>query len=306
MKIFLTGASGLVGSAVARVAARRGHEVLAIVGRFDGAIAGAARVLTLDLANAGAVQTAVLDAFPDAIVNAAAISEPAACEAQPELAHRLNVALPAALAQLAHHLGARFVHLSSEQAFDGSRAPYRVGDAVSPVNLYGRQKVEAEQLVARAAPENAVTVRLPLLAGNSPGGKRSLHERLFTTWSTGKRARLYRDEIRQPCSADNVAEVLVELCERTDFRGLVHWAGAQALSRVEIGRRIAEHFKIPGEVIDEALRADDPASAWRQPDLTLDCAPLEGVLKTRRENFDALLERLVVPPPHRAWYAALR
>jgi dTDP-4-dehydrorhamnose reductase len=252
------------------------------------------------------MQRAVLDAFPDAIVNAAAISETAACDAQPERSQRLNVALPIALAQLAHHLGARFVHLSSEQVFDGTRAPYRVGDAVTPVNLYGRQKVESENGVARFAPETSVILRLPLLGGNSLGGRRSLHERLFATWSAGGRARLYRDEIRQPCSAENVAEVVIELCERTDFRGPVHWAGAQSLSRVEIGRRIAAHFNIPGDVIDEALRADDAASAWRQPDLTLDCAPLDGVLKTRRENFDALLERLVVPPPCRAWYASLK
>lgn len=305
MKIFLAGASGLVGSNVARVAARRGHEVTAAAGRWGEPIPGATRVLHIDLADEPATQRAVLDLFPDAIVNAAAISEPAACEADPARSRALNVELPAALARLAHHLGARLVHLSSEQVFDGTRAPYRVNDPVSPVNLYGRQKVESEELVARFAPAHAVTVRLPLLGGNSLTGRRSLHERLFATWAAGKRARLYRDEIRQPCSAENVAGIVVELCERDDFTGVVHWAGAAPLTRAEMGRRVAEHFKLPaGELIETALRSDDSGGTQRQPDLALDCAVLAGRVKTRQESFDEMLAQLVVPPPCRAWYHA--
>ncbi len=304
MKLFLAGASGLVGGDVARVARRRGHEVVAVVGRFTGAIEGAARTLRLDLADEAAVQRTVLDVFPDAIVNAAAVSEPAACDADPDGSRRLNVDLPAGLARLAHHLGARLVHLSSEQVFDGASAPYRREDPPSPINRYGRQKLEAERLVHGAAPESSVVLRLPLLAGNSPGGARSLHERLFAAWAAGRRTRLYRDEIRQPCSAENVAEVVVELCERRDPHGVFHWAGAEALSRAEIGRLIARHFKLdPDALIEVGARADHPGGAGeRQADLSLVCAPLAGMLKTPQESFAALLERLAVPPPCRGWY----
>ena len=40
MRIFLTGASGLVGSAFARASARRGHTVTGIVGNFSGDVPG--------------------------------------------------------------------------------------------------------------------------------------------------------------------------------------------------------------------------------------------------------------------------
>jgi len=305
--LLLTGASGLVGSNVASSAARRGFEVIAIVGRFFGEIPGATRVERLDVADTAAVQQLALETFPDAIINAAAISEPSQCDADPARSQAINVALPAMLAQLAHHVGARLIHLSSEQVFDGTRAPYRRDDPVAPPNLYARQKVESEQQVARFAPESAATIRLPLLGGNSLTGRRSLHERLFMTWAVGRRARLYRDEIRQPCSAENVAEMIVELCERRDARscGLLHWAGAERLSRAQMGRRIAQHFNLPAEaLIDEAAQADDarPGVPARQPDLTLDCAPLAGLLKTRQETFDAMLERLAVPPECRDWF----
>jgi len=305
--LLLTGASGLVGSNVVSSAARRGFSVVGVVGRFAGDIPGATRLERLDLADSAAVQAFALEVFPDAIVNAAAISEPAQCDADPARSHAVNVALPATLAQVAHHLGARLIHLSSEQVFDGTRPPYRRDDPVAPPNLYARQKVESEQLVARFAPETGATVRLPLLGGNSLAGRRSLHERLFMLWAAGHRARLYRDEIRQPCSAENVAAMIVELCERRDAAtcGLFHWAGTEALSRVEMGRRVARHFNLPAdELVEEAAQADDarPGAPPRQPDLALDCAPLAGLLKTRQESFDAMLEHLAVPPDCRAWY----
>ena len=113
MNIFLAGASGLVGSAFARAAARRGHRVVGVVGSFAGAIEGLERQVTLDLGDEAATTAAVLDLFPEAIVNCAAVSAPDACAKDPARAQALNVALPTRLARLAHHLSARLVNLSS-------------------------------------------------------------------------------------------------------------------------------------------------------------------------------------------------
>lgn len=310
MKIFLTGASGLVGAAFAPAAARRGHEVIGIVGRSSAAITGVTRQLSLDLADETAVTRAVLDAFPHAIINCAAVSEPAVCDAEPARAEALNVALPATLARLAHHVGARLVHISSEQVFDGAQSsPYHRGSPTSPINLYGRQKVASELAVLAAAPDAAAIVRAPLLMGDSPGGRRSLHERLLADWAAGRTARLYVDELRQPCTGENLAEALLELAERPDLRGVFHWAGAELLSRVEIGQRLRAHFKLSESVapIVAATRADTPAiAATRQPCLALDLAPLAGRLKTRVETFAEQLAALKVPPPVRDWYRAQR
>jgi len=308
MKIFLTGASGLVGSAFARAAARRGHEVVGVVGGFAGEIEGVVKKIALDLADETATSAAVLDEFPDAIVNGAAVSTPEACDANPAHAQALNVVLPAALARLAHHVSARFVHLSSEQVFDGTRtAPYTVPDAPSPINLYGRQKLESERAVHAAAPEFAVTLRAPLLMGDSPGGQRSLHERLLADWAAGRTAKLYTDEFRQPCTAENLAEVMVELCERRDVRGVFHWAGAELISRHALGLRLREHFKLKenqAPVAAVARAAAPEAARKRQACLALDLAPLVGKLKTRPQTIAEQLGGLKVPPPVRTWYFA--
>jgi dTDP-4-dehydrorhamnose reductase len=309
MTILLAGASGLVGAAVARAAARRGHRVTGVVGRHQGEIEGVARIVRLDLADGNALPPVVLDLFPEVIVNCAALAMPEACDADPVRSQALNVALPSTLARLAHHLSARFVHVSSEQVFDGTRTgPYRAGDPSAPINLYGCQKAESERAVQEAAPAFAVTVRAPLLMGNSLGGQRTPHERLFADWAAGRTPRLYTDELRQPCTAANLAEVLVELCERTDLRGVLHWAGRELLSRHALGLRIREHFKLSEKEapIAAMTRADTPEAALRRPArLALDLQPLAGRLKTQPQPVAEQLSQLNVPVPARAWYVGL-
>jgi dTDP-4-dehydrorhamnose reductase len=309
MNIFLTGASGLVGSAFARAAARRGHRVTGTVGTFAGPIEGLTTKVPLNLADEGATTNAVLDVFPEAIVNCAAVSVPEQCEANPALAQSLNVALPTLLARLAHHVSARLVHISSEQVFDGTQTtPYTADAAPVPINLYARQKLESERAVQAAAPEFAVTLRVPLLMGNSAAGQRSNHERLLADWAAGRTPRLFVDEFRQPCTAENLAEVLVELCERPTPRGVLHWAGTDLLSRHEMGRRIREHFKLTEKQapLQAVSRADHPeALRKRQACLALDLAPLSALLKTRPQSFAQQLEELQVPAPVRAWYFGL-
>lgn len=306
MKILLTGASGLVGSAFVQSAARRGHHVTGLVGSWTGVVPALPAQRTVELTDEAALTSTVLELFPDAIVNCAAVAEPAQCDADPARAQALNVALPALLARLANHLSARFIHLSSEQVFDGaSSTAYTVKSPVKPLNLYARQKVESERLVHTAAPDFAITLRAPLLSGNSLSGKRSLHERLFADWSAGKTPKVYTDEIRQPCTAANLAELMVELLERNDVRGVFHWAGADALSRHELARRIRAHFKLSDTAapLEPITRAADPRTASKRPaHLALDLKPLAGVVKTPIETFDAQLDQFIIPPAFRAWY----
>lgn len=307
MRIFLTGASGLVGSNTAASAARRGHTVHGVTGSWQGPkIEGLASSARVDMHDLPALTAAVLEFFPDAIINAAAVSEPARCESEPERSRAMNVLMPLRLAELAHHLSCRFVHISSEQVFDGTAAPYARTDVTSPLNAYGRQKVESEEFVHGAARDFAATIRAPLLMGNSARGTRSVHERLFADWVAGRSANLFTDEIRQPCTAENLADAIVEICERGDVNGIFHWAGAEAISRHELGSRIASHFGVPsdGRIAPSRL-SGSPAAASRPANLSFDLKPLAGLLKTRVQPLDEQLESLRVPPHAREWWSRL-
>lgn len=303
MKILLTGASGLLGAAFASAAQRRKHEVIGVVGSFPHSIPGLARTKQLDLRDLKELEAFVLETFPDAIVNCAALSDPGTCEREPERSQQLNVALPEKLALLARHLFATFIHISSEQVFDGNGPfPYTVDSATYPLNTYAEHKRDAEQIVQELAAEFASIIRVPLLNGNSPSGSRSIHELLFAKWAAGETAKLFTDEFRQPCLVDNVAEVMVELCERSDLKGTLHWAGATSLSRFEMGQQLLTHFGLPDSLIEATERGDDPRFATRPLRLELDLQPLAGKLKTQPQPFESQLDALHVPKPYRSWY----
>lgn len=305
MKILLTGASGLVGAELARQAHRAGHRVIGLVGKWTGSVPGTTELHAVNLTDPAQAHDWVRRVQPGAVINAAAVSEPLACEADPMVSDAMNVALPGALAAACHTHRARFIHISSEQVFDGESPPYSIHSPPHPINLYGRQKVESEQRVVAANASSAI-VRAPLLLGNSLSGRRSIHEKLFELWSGGGVARLYVDEFRQPCTGENLAAALLELAGQPDLAGVFHWAGSELCSRYALAQKIAVRFGVPQTQVAALTRADTPAVSVKRPaNLALDLAPLDRALRARPQTIDAALSQLAVPDAFREWQQKL-
>lgn len=300
MKVVVTGSSGLIGSALVPALVARGHEVLALYhGNEPQFRSPKVTTLRMDLRDAAQVERLVLDLFPDAIINCAAYASQEAVAADETAAEKINVSLPRQLAMLARHVGARFLHLSTDMVFDGSQeAPYRSTDKPNPLNLYGQMKLLAEREVLRYAAETCVVLRVTIVMGNSLCGKRGVHEKIIAALAAGQpKVKLLTNEYRQPVSSSNVADVLTELLERPTLSGLFHWSGVDRLSRYEIGRRVLGYFGL-GEQWLEGVEGSDPT---RAPDLALERAPLEGKIKTRPERFDDQLDHLYLAEPLRQW-----
>ena len=305
MRILILGASGLVGRESVLAALRRGHAVHALGGSRPPAVPPGVEVGQIDLLDLAALERLVLDRFPDAVINAAAVASIADCERDPTRAEQVNAALPRRLAQLCHHVGARLVHLSTDMVFDGEQGRYRSTDLPLPLHLYGQTKLLGEKGVLAEGKSCACVLRTTLVSANTLTGDRGLHERLFLDWKAGKAPALFTEEIRQPVSASNLADVCVELCERDNLSGLFHWAGAEALSRHAIGARIAAHFGLdPGADVRAARYADVPNLGRRPRDLSVELQPLAGKLRTQAQSFGEILAELEVPRGCEDWYTA--
>lgn len=295
MLIYCTGATGLAGYNFVKAAASEGHKIIAVCGRRELPPIANVTARHCDLLDENAVQRAVLDAFPDAIVNCAAISSPADVDANPELAEKMNAALPERLAQLANHVGARFIHLSTDMVFDGSDAPYKNTDVPMPCTLYGTTKLMAEKRVLKAAAPISVVLRLSHISGNSLTERRSLHEKLLRQWAEGKKTPCRTDEIKCPLSAGRLGDLLVELCERPNLTGIYHYAGLEPISRYDMARRIAEKFGLSPDEFVEPVAGDRPV------DLTLDMSCLARFVKTRSCMFGELLDEMALPADLAGW-----
>ena len=146
-KVLLTGAGGFVG---ARIADQwQGRFVLCA---FPQGFAAAAEE--------SAVRCLIDREHPDVIVHAAALSNTAFCAAHPEESYRANVLLPEWVAKGAAETGAKLLAFSSDQVYAGvqSEGPLPEALSLSPTNVYGQHKLEAEARVQAVCP-GAVLLR---------------------------------------------------------------------------------------------------------------------------------------------------
>lgn len=212
MRLLVTGGrTSYLGRYVVRAAAEVGHEVVA-VGSADA-----------DLRDREAVRSLVERHRPDAIVHTAYVQSD----------HEVTATGTMHLASAAASVGARVVLVSSDVVFGGSDHPYSESAATHPVTAYGEAKVAAEAAVLVRC-RDVVVARTSLILGDGV----SQHEELVHELATGKQGGLFEDERRCPVHVEDLARGLVELAE-ADVQGVLHVAGADAMSRYELGTLIA-------------------------------------------------------------------
>jgi dTDP-4-dehydrorhamnose reductase len=139
MKILLFGKGGQVGWELQRSLAPLG-EVVAL--DFDSVD------LCGDFTQPQGLAHTIRRVRPDVIVNAAAHTAVDQAESEPERARTINALAPGVLAEEARTLGAWLVHYSTDYVFDGSGSrPWRETDTPAPLNVYGKTKLEGEQMI---------------------------------------------------------------------------------------------------------------------------------------------------------------
>jgi len=149
----ITGATGTLGQAFARVCTRRGlaYQLL----RRD----------QLDIADPDSVRNALDRYEPWAVINAAGYVRVDEAEADAERCLRENVTGPAYLAKECERNRLPFVTFSSDLVFDGAKNElYVESDTCSPLNVYGRSKADAEQKVLEHFP-HALVIRTSAFFG---------------------------------------------------------------------------------------------------------------------------------------------
>lgn len=116
----------------------------------------------LRTADESAVLRFILKMHPDVIIHTAALSNTQYCQQNPEDSYRANVLLPEWVAKAAAEVGAKLLSFSSDQVYAGveRRGPLAETLTLSPANIYGRHKLEAEARVLTCCPD-AVALRLP-------------------------------------------------------------------------------------------------------------------------------------------------
>jgi dTDP-4-dehydrorhamnose reductase len=260
--VWITGANGLIGNYLVQTAPK-----FAPYWRV--------RALTreqFDLLDFAAVRREFQKDQPRLVVHCAAVSTVADAQANPDLARRVNVEAARCLAELAADVS--FIFFSTDLVFDGRKGNYAEADAVNPIHVYGETKAAAEQIVLKN-PGHTV-VRLSINGGISRSDDRGFNEQLRQAWKSGRMMKLFTDEFRSPLPAIETARAVWELADK-NCTGLFHVAGADRLSRWEIGRLLAGRSPELQVSIEPASARDFPGPP-RALDTSLNIARVQKVL----------------------------
>jgi len=197
-RILLTGKNGQVGRELQRSLAPLG-DLLAL-GRQEA-----------DLEDFAALESAITDAAPQVIVNAAAYTAVDAAETDRAAAHRVNAEAVNVIARLAARRDAWLVHYSTDYVFDGSStAPYRESDPPAPQNVYGESKLGGE-LAVRESGCRHLLIRTSWVYGAGGGSFMRAILRLAAERDT---LEVVVDQTGAPTAAELVAGVTARCLQR--------------------------------------------------------------------------------------------
>jgi dTDP-4-dehydrorhamnose reductase len=213
----------------------------------------------LDVTSREQVSQVLSRIAPDCVVHAAAWTDTAGCERDPELALRVNGEGAGIVAEACRKTGSAMVYVSSNEVFDGEKAsPYVEDDSPNPVNAYARSKLEGERRVQEALAQSCI-VRTAWLYGP---GRESFPEKILGPARKGGPLKVVTDEIASPTFTVDLAQGIAGLVhERAS--GTFHLTNAGDCSRLEWAEEV---LKLAGITlpIEPATQADYGAP-YRKP-----------------------------------------
>lgn len=294
MRVLITGAAGMLGSAVYPAFTAAGHDVVAtdLVPRD---VAGLP-MGRLDVRVHADVVEAVRDARAAMVLHLAAETDLETCETDPDHAYRTNTLGTHNVAVACQTGGLPMIYISTAGVFDGEKldGPYDEFDTPRPINVYGKSKFEGERLVLRLVPRHFV-IRAGWMVGGIDRDHKFVAKIIDQLRAGATTIRAVTDKLGTPTYTRDFAQNMVELIE-TPFWGRYHMACLGEGSRYDVAREIVDFYGrhdvsvIP--VTSEAFADEYPAPRPRSEMMRNYMLELRGMNRMRpwREALREYLE----------------
>lgn len=104
----------------------------------------------VDLTKSGTVEYEVSHFQPDFVIHCAAQRFPDKVDADPTAAELLNVTCTKEMAYISNTIAVPLLYISTDYVFDGKSPPYSDTAVPSPLNFYGKTKLQGEEAVISA------------------------------------------------------------------------------------------------------------------------------------------------------------
>jgi dTDP-4-dehydrorhamnose reductase len=233
VRVLVTGSGGMLGGDTVKALAERGHTAIGLPRQ------------ELDITDAAAVDDAIDELRPDAVINCAAWTDVDGAEANERGAMLVNDAAAGIVSATAAAHGASVLYVSSDYVFDGSKgAPYVESDLPAAISAYGRSKQAGETSTQMANPRHYV-VRSSWLFGT---GGPNFVETMLRVGVEQPEVIVVNDQVASPTYTRHLAQGLALLIESDEY-GIHHIAAAGRCSWFEYAQEIFDQVGLETRVM---------------------------------------------------------
>ena len=293
MRVLLLGKNGQVGWELQRS--------LALLGDLVALDSRSPAPWSADLSKPESLAATVRGVAPQIIVNAAAYTAVDKAEAEPDLARRINATAPGVLAREAAACGAWLVHYSTDYVFDGSGSTPWVEDSpTGPLSVYGRTKLEGEQLIRESGCQHLIFRTSWVFAargGNFP-------KTMLRLAKERSRLTVIDDQIGAPTGADVLADLTAHAL-RTALRdrqvagtyhavaaGETSWHG-YAQHVIAFARAVGQDIKVDADAIEPVPTSAFPTPARRPGNSRLSTEKLRRTFGVTLPDWQTGVDRML-------------
>lgn len=275
-KVVVLGCKGMLGTELMDALGRGGFQ-------SDG----------LDLPDFSITDTAQLkDAVSnaDVVVNCAAYTNVEKAESQAQLAYDVNGRSVGILGQYAAAKGIPVLHISTDFVFDGtSDRPYVETDQTNPISVYGRTKLDGEQLLIESG-ARACIVRIQWTYGKAGN---NFVMKMIEAAKTRKSLKVVDDQIGSPTATVEVADAIYRILSMDTFpQGIYHYAAAGYVSRYEMAKFIFEKAGINVNI--EPCKTSEFKTAAKRPlNSRFNCSKIAELLQDKPKDWPQPLQEFV-------------
>ncbi|MFT5206379.1 MAG: dTDP-4-dehydrorhamnose reductase [Candidatus Omnitrophota bacterium] len=193
------------------------------------------------------------DTQPDIVIHAQAMCNLDLCEDKPDKTELVNVEATRQLIRALNPDNHRLIYMSTEHVFSGNKGNYAEDDEYDPISVYGRTKVEAEQLVKDYP--GFLIIRPGLVVGGSMQGNIGARDWLKSRLTKNQPATYFTDEIRSPIHSSDFSKGMKFLIDQ-EAQGIYHLGGKDSYSRYELAQLMAKQLDMTGNICSKTIKSD--------------------------------------------------
>jgi len=274
MRILVTGATGLLGSNVVKVAAEKyGAETIGTIHKTKPLKPLPCALESMDITDNQQVIKSIEKYKPNVVIHCAALVDPIILEKNYSIGWKIFVEGTKNLANVCKKNNAKMIFVSSDWIFDGLNPPYRENSIPHPLNYYGFLKVIGETVVqsickdyaiARVSAVYGINWAIPIQIPEKPYGFGSLPNYFLHKFQIGEEIKEWIDYINikaNPTLASNAAETLINIYIKGQT-GIFHCSGRECITRVELAKKVARIFGFDEQLISTAFRDKNDLNEW--------------------------------------------